>query len=85
MSERHVSHRRAKGDVEGQQVIDGLPFQAHARGHRLRAVQWVAAAGKRDIQRCVALGNGARGAVLQHLAESEVFEKITALLLGHRA
>ena len=52
--ERDVGHGLAEGDVEDEQVVDRAVAVARGARERLGAVQRIARAGERDVERAVA-------------------------------
>jgi hypothetical protein len=69
--------------VEGQQVLERGPRQAGHAGERRRAVDAKARARERQIERGIGLGDGARGGVVDLLAELEILEETAGDGLAH--
>ena len=81
--EGNIRHGFAEGDVEYQQVVQRAIPVAQGMGDGFRAVQHLARAGQGDVERNIALADGARRAVDQGLPETEILEKIAGAGLVH--
>ena len=62
--------------MEDEHVVDGLALVAEGLRELARAVQRPAVAGEGDVQREVAVGDGARDGVLDRGADFEVLEEV---------
>ena len=81
--ERDIRHGLAEHDVKDEEVVHGRTRIADRPREHVRRLHREAGAEQAIVERHVAHGDGARGRMLDDLADAEVFKEIAGARLRH--